>query len=146
MDVRLRIGSVALAVVVGGWAVAWSLCGAAPTGGRAGPDAGGPTPAGRLGFATNASCSAQACHGRTTPVAGELAQRNEYTFCLAHDKHARAYAVLLEGRARRIAENLAPTDKDGRPIPADRDERCLACHTTPQAAARPAPSQQPDPA
>ncbi len=82
------------------------------------------SPAGRI--AGRASCSGRACHGGLEAVAGGVRQ-NEFTFCLAHDKHARAFEVLKGERARRMAENLGIAS-------AEKDARCLACHTTPQLA------------
>jgi hypothetical protein len=96
--------------------------------------AGSSPSAASLGLAGTASCSGRSCHGSLEPVPDKLIRQDEYTFWLSHDKHARAYQVLLEARARRMAENLAPLNESGRVIPAHEDRRCLACHTVPQAA------------
>ena len=107
--------------------------------GRDNPQAAAPSFAGTL------SCSARACHGRDEPIKDAVAQQNEYTSCLMYDKHMQAYRVLFDPRALRMAENLAPTNKDGRPIPPHRDERCLACHVTPALAFQPDPTKDADP-
>ena len=88
------------------------------------------------GYAGSASCSAGACHGRNSPVDDKnaIALQNEYTHSVMYDKHTQAYDVLLKHRAMKIAENLAPTNKDGKKIDADKDPRCLACHATPESA------------
>src|SRR5262245_6728507 len=134
MNARLRIGSVALAVAVGAWGLAWTLRGAAPVARPPynAPGDGGPT----KGFAGTASCSARACHGGTEPLRDELAQRNEYTHTILYDKHAQAFQMLRSKRAQRIADNLAATNPDGKKIDADKDTRCLACHTIPQLAVK----------
>src|SRR5262249_3518407 len=49
----------------------------------------------------------------------------------------------LSDRAKTIAKNLAPTNADGKPIDAHLDQRCLACHVTPQAAWD-RPNEKPD--
>lgn len=87
-----------------------------------------------LGFAGAASCSARACHGSDKPVAGSSVQQNEFTMVAMHDKHARAYTLLTQDRAKGIAENLAASNPEGKPIEAHKDWRCLACHATPQSA------------
>src|SRR5947207_2471359 len=125
MSARFRIGIIALAVAV---TVGWALRGAAPD--RAPPaDA---SDRGHMGFAGTANCSARGCHGGTKPVEDESTQRNEYTHILLYDKHARAYQALTSERGKRMAENLAATNSDGKKIDADKDTRCLACHTVPQ--------------
>ncbi len=137
MNARLRIGSVALAVAVGGWGIVWALRGAAPV---SRPAAAAPGDA-RMGFAGTPSCSARACHGGTEPHRDELAQRNEYTHTILYDKHAQAFQMLRSDRAKRMAENLAVTNPDGKKIDADKDTRCLACHTVPQFARANAPPE-----
>ena len=140
MKARCAMG---VAAVLAGWGLLW-------IGGRAAPvrqpSAGvdsRPTPA-SLGFAGAGSCSGQGCHGRTDPVDDEkaLSRRNEYTFCLTYDKHTRAYQVLTEKRAKIMAANLAATNPGGKPIEPHLDQRCLACHTTPEAAVPANPSTQ----
>lgn len=54
---------------------------------------------------------------------------NEHTTWIGDDPHARAYQVLLEPRSERIARNLAGGAEI---VPAHRDPRCLACHSTPR--------------
>lgn len=72
-------------------------------------------------LAGTASCSAGACHGGSQ-AEKKLIQQNEFSTWLAHDKHARAYQVLLDERGQRIGRNLG--------VEAHKDERCLACHVT----------------
>jgi hypothetical protein len=74
------------------------------------------------------SCSATACHGSVTPLAGSAVRRNEHTTWITEDPHARAYLTLLGKRSERIACNLAAAPAQFKP--AYEDERCLACHTT----------------
>jgi hypothetical protein len=78
-------------------------------------------------IAGRSSCSGRACHGGFDAAAGGGAQQNEFTTWLAFDKHARAFDVLKGDRARRMAKNLGIES-------ADKDARCLACHSTPQLA------------
>ena len=75
------------------------------------------------------SCSAVACHGSISSVAGSSVLRNEHTTWISDDRHSRAFQVLFDERSQRIAYNLA-AGKD--PVPAAEDTRCLACHTTPR--------------
>jgi hypothetical protein len=85
------------------------------------PDASGLLPAAQI--AGRASCSGRNCHGSLEPGPTGVRQ-SEFTTWITHDKHARAFDVLSEERGRQIAKNLGIAD-------ASRDERCLACHTTP---------------
>lgn len=85
-------------------------------------------------FAGNLSCSATSCHGGVTPRDAVI-ERNEYSQWLAHDRHRNAYQVLLGDRAKIIAKNLALSNPDEKVIAAHEDQRCLACHATPQIAA-----------
>jgi hypothetical protein len=73
------------------------------------------------------SCSARACHGGLSPVAGQAVQQNEHTTWLTLDKHAQAYLVLFEKRSQEIAKYI-PNAK-GEKVPAHKNDRCLACHT-----------------
>ena len=68
-----------------------------------------------------ASCAASACHHQG---GGRETLRSEYTTWAAHDKHARAYDVLSEQRARQIVRNLLP---DRTPAP-QKEPLCLKCH------------------
>ncbi len=88
-------------------------------------------------FAGRASCSGRSCHGGLEPAAGGGVRQNEFTFWLAHDKHARAYEVLRGERARRMAANLAATNPNGKPIEPVHDPRCLVCHSAPELASAP---------
>lgn len=69
-----------------------------------------------------ASCAGNNCHGATERSQGSSVAQNEFLIWSKSDKHRRAYAVLLEERAVRIARNL------GLPNAATADV-CLGCHT-----------------
>ncbi len=71
-----------------------------------------------LGVAT---CASSLCHGSARPLSARNVQQNEYVTWSHFDPHARAYAVLLEEKGRRIAKHL------GLKSAADSPE-CLACH------------------
>jgi hypothetical protein len=95
-----------------------------------------------LQIAGNVACGGK-CHGRleANTDRARLGQ-NEFAAWVAHDKHAQAYALLFDERAKHMADNLAATNKDGKKIPAHEDARCLACHATPQLAeAAPSPTR-----
>jgi hypothetical protein len=136
------MAGVALAVLAG-W-VSWVLMlrGASPEPPPASPPGGSGN---TLGYAGAGSCSARACHGGGDPTEAQkksIAQQNESTICAAYDKHTSAYRVLLGPRAKKMAENLAAAGltTDGKPFAADKDERCLACHTTPEFASDKTPA------
>jgi hypothetical protein len=69
------------------------------------------------------SCASAGCHN-ANGLKGEL--RSEYTTWVLHDKHARAYEVLLNKRSKDIIQKLNPDDKT--PAPADQRTLCLNCH------------------
>ncbi|MFM1802921.1 MAG: hypothetical protein RJA81_2273 [Planctomycetota bacterium] len=79
------------------------------------------------------SCSAVACHGGVGRKSCEDSAmgiwRSEYTVWMTDDRHSRAYEVLHQPLATKIAENLAAGSEV---IPAWKDLRCLACHSTPR--------------
>jgi hypothetical protein len=129
---RARTISLLVAGCLGVGGLLCALSSVAPLSG-AGDNRAAPAGPAVFGFAGNASCSARACHGGDKPV-DAVAQQNEYTTSLLYDKHTRSYEVLKGERAKRMAANLAPTNPDGKPIDADKDWRCLACHATPQSA------------
>jgi hypothetical protein len=93
-------------------------------------------------FTGSDSCGGRGCHGALSAQNDPPGvRRDEWSLWKRYDRHAQAYAVLLDGgtvhdRARRIADNLASTNKDGKRIPAYEDPRCLACHSTPALAAK----------
>src|SRR6476620_159326 len=67
-------------------------------------------------------CASSNCHGGTTPLA-EADSRilgNEYATWSVADRHARAYRVLEEPRAKRMGEILK--------LDVTRDKRCTICH------------------
>lgn len=68
------------------------------------------------------SCAGSTCHGAVEPFKGSNVLQNEYVTWQREDKHARAYAVLLNERSKRIARNL------GLPKPAHESKECLDCH------------------
>jgi hypothetical protein len=71
-----------------------------------------------LGVAT---CASTLCHGSAKPLAAHSVQQNEYVTWSHFDPHARAYRVLLEPRAQKIAQRLG--------MGAAHEARvCLACH------------------
>jgi hypothetical protein len=67
------------------------------------------------------SCGGSTCHGATQPVRGSQVMQNEYLVWQRQDKHAKAYAVLLEPRSQRIARNLGLPDAHNAKV-------CLDCH------------------
>ena len=69
-----------------------------------------------------ASCGGSTCHGAAQPVQGSRVLQDEYLVWRRQDKHARAYAVLLEPRAQKIASNLGLPDAHTAKV-------CLDCHT-----------------
>lgn len=71
-----------------------------------------------LGVAT---CASTLCHGSAKPLAAHSVQQNEYVTWSHFDPHARAYRVLLEPRAQKIAQRLGI----GR---AHEARICLDCH------------------
>ncbi|MGO8898132.1 MAG: multiheme c-type cytochrome [Isosphaeraceae bacterium] len=91
-------------------------------------------PAATVSFASSltgsGSCSAVACHGSIARVARSNVRRNEHTTWITQDPHSSAYQTLLGDRSERIVLNLSAWA--GPVLPAERDERCLACHTTPR--------------
>jgi hypothetical protein len=91
-------------------------------------------------FKGSDSCAGRGCHGALSPNPTGVRQ-DEASLWKRYDRHAQAYAVLLDAgtkddRAKRIANNLASTNKDGKPIPAYEDPRCLVCHSTPALATK----------
>jgi hypothetical protein len=81
-------------------------------------------------FTGTASCSGRACHGSVEPGPGgdPLPNEGSYTLWITHDRHARAYEVLLGDEGRAIGERLGIAHPEA-------SERCLACHTNPAVAA-----------
>ncbi|HSR50572.1 MAG TPA: multiheme c-type cytochrome [Acidobacteriota bacterium] len=76
------------------------------------------------------SCAAPVCHGSSAAYAEGEVRRDEYGIWSSRDRHARAYSVLLDETARRMAANLGigPAHKAG---------LCLDCHAfNPPAAQR----------
>lgn len=67
------------------------------------------------------SCAGSTCHGAVEPFKGSNVLQNEYVTWQRQDKHARAYAVLLNDRSKRIAQNLGLENAHAAKI-------CLDCH------------------
>jgi Cytochrome c554 and c-prime len=67
-------------------------------------------------------CASGNCHGGTTPLAEPESRilGNEFATWAVADRHARAYRVLEEARAKRMGEILK--------LDATRDKRCTVCH------------------
>ena len=68
-----------------------------------------------------ASCAGNNCHGAVEPFKTSRVAQNEYLIWSHQDKHSKAFAVLREEPARRIAQNLGLPD-------AEHAEICLGCH------------------
>ncbi|MBV9859453.1 MAG: hypothetical protein JO038_05035 [Alphaproteobacteria bacterium] len=68
-----------------------------------------------------AACAGSNCHGATEPIAGSSVMQNEFTIWTTRDKHRRAYDVLLDDRAVRMARALGLPDAKSAPV-------CLDCH------------------
>jgi hypothetical protein len=67
------------------------------------------------------SCAGSTCHGAVQKLKDSYVEQNEYLIWSRKDKHAKAYSVLLEDRAVRIARNLNLPDAHTAKI-------CLDCH------------------
>ncbi len=76
------------------------------------------------------NCATSTCHGSVAPWGDSNVLQNEYTTWLRQDKHARAYALLLNEQSRSIAAKL------GLKQPAHQAKECLDCHTDNTPAAR----------
>jgi len=81
-----------------------------------------------LGVAT---CASSLCHGSIETWKDANVLQNEYVTWVRTDKHARAYAVLLNNTSKEIAKKL------GLKQPAHQSAVCLDCH-----AHNPAPAQR----
>src|SRR5690242_15296483 len=69
------------------------------------------------------ACASQNCHGSVTKRAdSRVALQNEYTTWRSRDRHARSWAVLLEGRSLEMARRLGMTEAPSRA------DKCLECH------------------
>ena len=69
------------------------------------------------------SCASSLCHGAVETWRDSNVFQNEYVTWSRSDKHARAYAVLLNDKSKAIAKKLAL------PKPAHESDVCLDCHT-----------------
>ena len=68
------------------------------------------------------NCASSTCHGSVAQWKDSSVLQNEYVTWSRLDKHARAYAMLLNDRSRRIAKNLHLKQ------PAHESKVCLDCH------------------
>ena len=68
------------------------------------------------------SCASSLCHGAVDKWTNSRILQNEYVTWSRSDKHARAYAVLLNARSKEIARKLGLSE------PAHRANICLDCH------------------
>ena len=68
-----------------------------------------------------ATCAGSTCHGAVEPLSGIGILQNEFITWQRHDKHAKAYQVLLSERSKRIARNLGLEAAHTAPL-------CLDCH------------------
>jgi hypothetical protein len=67
------------------------------------------------------SCAASACHGGIQARDTTKVLQNEYSTWIVQDRHSRAYNVLLQPTAQRMAQILAI----GLP---EKSQKCLVCH------------------
>jgi len=74
-------------------------------------------------FVGTGSCSSSNCHGSVRPRKATNVLQNEYVTWLKHDKHSRAYSVLMKSDAKRMAALLNLKDPTKEPL-------CLKCHST----------------
>ncbi|MCB2029948.1 MAG: hypothetical protein KDH18_15455 [Rhodoferax sp.] len=88
-------------------------------------------PAQSLGVVT---CASSLCHGSIAGWDGSPVLQNEYIVWSRLDKHARAYALLLNEKSRAIASRL------NLPEPAHQSRVCLDCHAHHPAASAPRPA------
>jgi hypothetical protein len=68
-----------------------------------------------------ATCASSVCHGSATERSGTNVLQNEFTTWTRYDKHAGAYALLLNEESQRIARNLGLPN-------AHEADICLDCH------------------
>lgn len=82
------------------------------------------------------TCASSLCHGSIAGWDGSPVLQNEYIVWSRLDKHARAYALLLNDKSRAIAAKL------DLPQPAHQSRVCLDCHAhhPAQAVPKPAPA------
>ena len=71
------------------------------------------------------SCGASTCHGSATPRNAPRTgiRQTEYAQWQTHDKHAKAYEVLLKERSLVMAKNLRMAE------PPSKSNRCVVCHS-----------------
>ena len=67
------------------------------------------------------SCAASACHGGIQARDTTKVLQNEYSTWIVQDRHSRAYNVLLQPTAQRMAQILAIG-------PPEKSQKCLVCH------------------
>ena len=69
------------------------------------------------------TCSSSNCHGSVHPRKSSDVLQNEYYTWMKHDKHSKAYSVLMGADGRRMASLLNIKDASNEPL-------CLKCHAT----------------
>ena len=112
-----KLGELRLKVLAVCIAAAWGMLAAPEAAGQATPvpfmdkDV-------HMGVAT---CAGSTCHGAVEPLPGIGVQQDEFITWQRHDKHAKAYEVLLNDRSKRIARNLGLKSAHTAPL-------CLDCH------------------
>ncbi|HSR66350.1 MAG TPA: multiheme c-type cytochrome [Acidobacteriota bacterium] len=67
------------------------------------------------------SCAGPVCHGSPAPYLDGDIRRNEFQIWSSHDRHSKAFSVLLNDTSRQIASNLGIG-------PAQQADLCLDCH------------------
>ena len=68
------------------------------------------------------SCASPSCHGSVTVKTDTSVQQNEYSTWVVKDKHARAFAVLSNDVAKRMARIMDLKEPST-------EARCLGCHS-----------------
>ena len=83
-------------------------------------------------LAGSTSCAGRACHGRLerTKDPDSKYTLDEFTTWVTTDPHVNAYHVLEMSRSQEIAQRMNLKEE------AHESPRCLACHTTPEAAVK----------
>lgn len=77
----------------------------------------------KYSYVGTGSCSSSNCHGSVNPRKATNVLQNEYYTWSKYDRHAKAYAILLEADAKKIAHNLGTSSPEKDPL-------CLRCHAT----------------
>ena len=113
----MPVGHIKMVLLILGRAAAFAAAVVLAAQARAQP-VGGAADAVHLGVA---SCAGNNCHGAVTRLKGSSVAQNEYLIWSKSDKHHKAYQVLSDARAMRIAHNLGLPNAVDAPL-------CLNCH------------------